>query len=71
MLYRNTLPSMATSGRIPLDGEVWLPHTQSVTDMLDSHWENLRMHFTKEYAPYPKDNPLFWATQVVEDELET
>ena len=66
-MYTVILPTMAAKGTTPLHGEVWLPHIQCIADRQEKLWVSLQQYFRKQLIADPNENPLYRATQNVEE----
>lgn len=67
--FRETLPRFATDNVLSADGEIWLPNLNCVQELMESYADVLQEHFTWELVADPKKNPLYLATEAIEDEL--
>ena len=67
--FFSTLPLIASEGILAPDGIVWLPHLSCITDSLTEFYSYLNPYFEIELVEDAKTNPLFLATEDVEDEL--
>ena len=68
-MYSVTLPIMAAKGAIPINGEVWLPNIDCISDRLHRLSDSLQPWFTTHMISNPMENPLYKATQTVATEL--
>mmetsp|Transcript_24510 Transcript_24510/g.40864 ORF Transcript_24510/g.40864 Transcript_24510/m.40864 type:complete len:296 (+) Transcript_24510:65-952(+) len=68
-LFTNTLPTLAKCGKLSKGGKVWLPNLQCIQESLDDFEFDLLPYYTINKVANPKLNPLYEATDYVEQEL--
>jgi hypothetical protein len=62
---------MATAGVIKASGSIWLPYTEYVRERLAAFSTIVEKHYVVELVDDPSKNPLYVATESVEDVLGT
>ena len=50
-------------------GTIWLPHLEVTRELLICHYDTLHINYDIDYVEDPEENPLYKATETVEDEL--
>ena len=68
-LYKKTLPTLATSGLLLQDCSIWLPHLECIDKSLIKFGDYLIPYYTITKERDPKLNPLYLATEHVEEAL--
>ena len=68
-LFRDTLPQFATDGILKETGSLWLPNLKCVEELILAYSDELHTHYTWELIKDPTKNPLYLATEAIEDEL--
>lgn len=68
-LFTKTLPTLATSGLLLQDCSIWLPHLQCIEESLTDFYDYLIPYYTITKERDPKLNPLYLATERVEEAL--
>ena len=68
-LFTKTLPTLATSGLLLQGCSIWLPHLQCIEESLTDFYDYLIPYYTITKERDPKLNPLYLATEGVEDAL--
>lgn len=69
--YRETLPMLAAEGYIRPRGQVLLPNLACVTDSLNEFCDEISTYFNRSevHIDQLKENPLYAATESVEEDL--
>jgi hypothetical protein len=68
-LFENTLPLFATQGIISKSGKIWIPNLSCTSELLENYSASLSPYYTWHLAEDAKSNPLYLATEDVEEEL--
>lgn len=68
-LFRETLPQFVTDDVLKESGSLWLPNLKCVEELIIEHAEVLIKYYTWELVKDPLRNPLYLATEAIEDEL--
>jgi len=68
-MFRETLPQFVTDNVLSKDGEIWLPNLECVQELIHSYSDVLLPHYTLELVADPLLNPLYLATEAIEDDL--
>lgn len=68
-MFRETLPQFATDNVLRKDGEIWLPNLECVQELMENFADVLQPHYTWDLVADPLKNPLYLATEAIEDEL--
>ena len=68
-LFTQTLPQFATENVLSKDGEIWLPNLECVQELMESFADVLLPHYTWELVAEPLENPLYLATDAIEEDL--
>lgn len=67
--FRGTIIDLATSNALVIGGKIYLPWLQCVRDRLEETEALLAHHYTISWSEEALDNPLFFATEQVTDQL--
>lgn len=65
--FESTLPRFAEI--LKDGGTIWLPHLEVTRELLVCHYDTLHIYYDIDYVEDPEENPLYKATDTVEDEL--
>ncbi|KAJ1411527.1 hypothetical protein B484DRAFT_482627 [Ochromonadaceae sp. CCMP2298] len=68
-LFTSTFPTLAREGKLAQGGQIWLPNLDCIQVSLTDFADDLHPYFTIALASDPKENPLYLATEDVEEEL--
>ena len=68
-LFRETLPQFVTDDVLKESGSLWLPNLKCVEELILEHADVLIKYYTWELVQDPLRNPLYLATEAIEDEL--
>ena len=67
--WRITLPMLAENDLLKIGGKVWLPNLECVEDSINEFRAEIEKYYTVEAVANPHLNPLYAATETVEQEL--
>ena len=67
--FQDTIPRLAEDDVICRGGNIWLPNLQCVQDSVNKNKHILDKYYTVRMVSQPNSNPLFMATETVEDKL--
>jgi hypothetical protein len=69
--YKETMPLLASAGYLNMHGKIWLPNLECVRDCLTEFKDELNPYFVQSLVPVSEaaSNPLYQATEKVEDDL--
>lgn len=67
--FKETLPALSKNGLLKPGGTIWLPYLDCVQDSVSDFNKELTAHFTIKLVSDPMLNPLYAATEMVEDDL--
>jgi len=68
-LFNQTLPQFAIDNVLKKDGEIWLPNLECVRELMESFADVLVPYYTWDLVCEPKMNPLYLATEAIEEDL--
>jgi hypothetical protein len=68
-LFTRTFPTLAKEGKLAPGGQIWLPNLDCIQVSLTDFFDDLDPYYTVSLARDPKENPLYLATEDVEEEL--
>jgi hypothetical protein len=67
--FKETLPALAKNRILRPGGSIWLPYLECVRESINDFTAELKVHYDISLAQDPMENPLYAATEDVEDEL--